>query len=273
MNRTDSPFFKDAEMHWNEVVGLAAAGPSKRTNRTALNLADAKPLIERFSMCASASEVGNLFAEAIRPAGYFKVSCGISVDAPEGKTWQFYFNSWPAEWLTEYRNNGYVRYDLAPLMSRFFSRPFTWLEVLRARNLTEQQAAYVNKVRETGAADGFAVPIHQPGNDIGLCVSVSDHPISDLEEQLFLQVVSLHAFARCQTLGVASDANSVKAPLSVREIDCLRWVLKGKSDTDIGKILEISPTTVHFHVERGKKKLGVRTRTQAAAMIMTLGYL
>jgi DNA-binding CsgD family transcriptional regulator len=158
-------------------------------------------------------------------------------------------------------------------MSRFFSRPFTWLEVLRARNLTEQQAAYVNKVRETGAADGFAVPIHQPGNDIGLCVSVSDHPISDLEEQLFLQVVSLHAFARCQTLGVASDANSVKAPLSVREIDCLRWVLKGKSDTDIGKILEISPTTVHFHVERGKKKLGVRTRTQAAAMIMTLGYL
>jgi DNA-binding CsgD family transcriptional regulator len=50
-------------------------------------------------------------------------------------------------------------------------------------------------------------------------------------------------------------------------------VLDGKSDTDIGEILGISPNTVHFHVERVKKKLGVRTRTQAAATVMTLGYL
>jgi DNA-binding CsgD family transcriptional regulator len=50
-------------------------------------------------------------------------------------------------------------------------------------------------------------------------------------------------------------------------------VLDGKSDTDIGKILGISHTTAHYHVERVKKKLGVRTRTQAAAMMRTLGYL
>ncbi len=50
-------------------------------------------------------------------------------------------------------------------------------------------------------------------------------------------------------------------------------VPNGKSDTDIGKILGISHTTAHFHIERIKKKLGVRTRTQAAAMVMTLGYL
>jgi DNA-binding NarL/FixJ family response regulator len=49
--------------------------------------------------------------------------------------------------------------------------------------------------------------------------------------------------------------------------------IKGKSDTDIGKILEIPHTTVHFHVERVKKKLGVRTRTQAAAIVVSLGYL
>jgi len=49
--------------------------------------------------------------------------------------------------------------------------------------------------------------------------------------------------------------------------------LQGKSDTDIEEILGISRTTVHFHIERVKKKLGVKTRTQAAAMIVTLGYL
>jgi len=49
--------------------------------------------------------------------------------------------------------------------------------------------------------------------------------------------------------------------------------LQGKSDTDIAEIIGISRTTVHFHIERAKKKLGVKTRTQAAAMIVTLGYL
>jgi LuxR family transcriptional regulator, activator of conjugal transfer of Ti plasmids len=61
--------------------------------------------------------------------------------------------------------------------------------------------------------------------------------------------------------------------LTPREIECLRWALRGKSDTDIAKILGISHTTVHFHIERVKKKLGVKTRTQATAMIVTLGYL
>jgi DNA-binding CsgD family transcriptional regulator len=53
----------------------------------------------------------------------------------------------------------------------------------------------------------------------------------------------------------------------------MRWVLKGKSDTDIGLILEISLTTVKFHIERVKKKLDVKTRTQAVAALVSLGYL
>ena len=53
----------------------------------------------------------------------------------------------------------------------------------------------------------------------------------------------------------------------------MRWVLEGKSDRDIGQILGISHTTVHFHVERVKKKLGVRTRIQAAKHVLSQGYI
>jgi DNA-binding CsgD family transcriptional regulator len=84
---------------------------------------------------------------------------------------------------------------------------------------------------------------------------------------------SIYAHDCCRALGGLIEASSAKAPLSPRELECLKWVLDGKSDTDIGEILGISPNTVHFHVERVKKKLGVRTRTQAAATVMTLGYL
>jgi DNA-binding CsgD family transcriptional regulator len=82
-----------------------------------------------------------------------------------------------------------------------------------------------------------------------------------------------NAYDRCRTLGGSIEASTAKTPLSPRELECLKWVLDGKSDTDIGKILGILHTTAHFHIERVKKKLGVRTRTQAAAMVATLGYL
>jgi DNA-binding CsgD family transcriptional regulator len=88
-----------------------------------------------------------------------------------------------------------------------------------------------------------------------------------------LQMASMFAHQRCRELGGRSGASSAPTLLTGRELECLRWVLNGKSDTDISKILGISHTTVHFHIERAKKKLGVRTRTQAAATVMTLGYL
>jgi DNA-binding CsgD family transcriptional regulator len=104
-------------------------------------------------------------------------------------------------------------------------------------------------------------------------VSIADHRIEDVSERSALQMASLFAHQRCRVLGGRSEASSTATLLTPREVDCLRWVLKGKSDTDIGKILDISHTTVHFHIERVKKKLGVRTRTQAAAIVVSLGYL
>ena len=72
---------------------------------------------------------------------------------------------------------------------------------------------------------------------------------------------------------LARSGSAVSGAVSPREADCMRWVLKGKSDTEIGLILEISHTTVKFHIERVKKKLDVKTRTQAVATLVSLGYL
>jgi DNA-binding CsgD family transcriptional regulator len=49
----------------------------------------------------------------------------------------------------------------------------------------------------------------------------------------------------------------------------LYWVVKGKTNRDIGDILGTSPRTVHKHLEHVFEKLGVETRTAAASMAMT----
>ena len=54
--------------------------------------------------------------------------------------------------------------------------------------------------------------------------------------------------------------------LTAREAEALYWVVKGKINRDIGDILGSSPATVKKHLERIHAKLGVETRTAAAAM-------
>jgi DNA-binding CsgD family transcriptional regulator len=54
--------------------------------------------------------------------------------------------------------------------------------------------------------------------------------------------------------------------LTAREAEVLYWVAKGKINRDIGDILGASPATVKKHLERIHVKLGVETRTAAAAM-------
>jgi DNA-binding NarL/FixJ family response regulator len=57
--------------------------------------------------------------------------------------------------------------------------------------------------------------------------------------------------------------------LTQREAEVLYWVVKGKTNRDIGDILGTSPRTVHKHLEHVFEKLGVETRTAAASMAMT----
>jgi DNA-binding NarL/FixJ family response regulator len=58
--------------------------------------------------------------------------------------------------------------------------------------------------------------------------------------------------------------------LTAREIEVLMWVAKGKTNRDIAEILGMSPRTVNKHLEHIYVKLGVETRTAAAAIAMSI---
>jgi DNA-binding CsgD family transcriptional regulator len=53
--------------------------------------------------------------------------------------------------------------------------------------------------------------------------------------------------------------------LTAREQQILAWVARGKTNPEIAEILWITPSTVRKHLENVYAKLGVRTRTAAAA--------
>ena len=61
--------------------------------------------------------------------------------------------------------------------------------------------------------------------------------------------------------------------LTVREKEILEWIYHGKSNIEIGMILQISPLTVKNHVQKILRKLSVLNRTQAIGKAMALRIL
>jgi CheY-like chemotaxis protein/DNA-binding CsgD family transcriptional regulator len=65
------------------------------------------------------------------------------------------------------------------------------------------------------------------------------------------------------------EAVSLACRLTAREAEVLYWVVKGKTNRDIGDILGTSPRTITKHLEHVFEKLGVETRTAAAALALS----
>lgn len=68
-------------------------------------------------------------------------------------------------------------------------------------------------------------------------------------------------------VAATTSASLGQYQLTPREIDVLTWVAKGKTNRDIGDILGMSPRTVNKHLEHVFVKLGVETRSAAAALV------
>jgi transcriptional regulator EpsA len=64
-----------------------------------------------------------------------------------------------------------------------------------------------------------------------------------------------------------------QALLTTRELEILGWVYEGKSNIDIGSILQISSLTVKNHVQKILRKLNVQNRTQAVSKGIMLKLL
>ncbi len=73
--------------------------------------------------------------------------------------------------------------------------------------------------------------------------------------------------------GSADAAQRSAHLLTARELEILRWIHLGKSNIEIGAILEISPLTVKNHVQKILRKLNVQNRTQAVGKALALRIL
>jgi DNA-binding NarL/FixJ family response regulator len=120
--------------------------------------------------------------------------------------------------------------------------------------LSESLADHLKRLRRTDGRTPARGTIEVNGRRLD-CTLVS--PLGP-DELLFRLTESISG-------GGEKEALQQSLPLTAREADVLLWLSRGKSNRDIGEILDISPRTVNKHLEQIFIKLGVENRASAAA--------
>ncbi|HEX7812267.1 MAG TPA: XrtB/PEP-CTERM-associated transcriptional regulator EpsA [Burkholderiales bacterium] len=89
----------------------------------------------------------------------------------------------------------------------------------------------------------------------------------------FLHSAWMRVRMNARTRGNDSVKSTQRSAITPREQEILRWIYLGKSNFEIGSILNISPLTVKNHVQKILRKLNVVNRAQAVGKALDLRIL
>ncbi len=140
-----------------------------------------------------------------------------------------------------------------------------------AGDLWEEQAPH-------GYHTGIQLPLHLSGGRHFMLGFDRPDPLPHDPDELFrlmadLQLLAVYAQETALRLLMPNVSDGPLPQLSAREIEILKWTQAGKSSQVIGQILNISLSTVNFHLRSAMAKLGVSSKHQAAARAHGLGLL
>jgi DNA-binding CsgD family transcriptional regulator len=138
-------------------------------------------------------------------------------------------------------------------------------------------AAYYGRLVPNPAS--IVVPVHLPYSRIGMVsFSCRDNRRDNLARELHDHFEPLYLLGHLFIEGYARlDVGDRWLPDAVAltrlEVNCLRWVARGKTDEEIALIMGRSRPTIRFHLQNASTKLGAVNRSQAVFRAGQLGYL
>jgi len=151
-------------------------------------------------------------------------------------------------WQTALARELLARYcpEHPPYASRTAPPVLQWLQQCLAALERGESPRLLTLYQSNGTR--LTLRLHQQTGD-------QDASATDDDWLIVMREVSDHA---------VMQAMAAAFTLTAKEAEVLYWVVKGKTNKDIGDILGSSPMTVKKHLERVFVKLGVETRTAAA---------
>lgn len=190
---------------------------------------------------------------------------GIQVSITPDEQAQKIVSLFSRAYQEEYAAKGFITAD--PTVAHCLTRldEIVWNDRMYAgqRALAMRDTAY-----DAGLRYGFSVPNRHGAASVSMLSFGRSRPLSMAR----IRELVTPAAVICACLHSAAESSVVpelfqrKRPaLSPRETECLQWLTAGKTDSEIGDIMNLSEETVRVYVKRIKQKFDIISRPQAAA--------
>ena len=180
--------------------------------------------------------------------------------------------TYPDAWIKRYLLMGYI--DVDPVIREGFLRtlPFDWRE-LKIESAAEG-AFLADAFAHNVGPYGYSVPVRSKhGHRALFSISFSR---SENEWEAFINATRtalIEIANRLHRRVIAQELVESDIHLSVRELECLRWVASGKSAAEIAVILNISAHTARDYLKSSRFKLDCVSSAQAVTKAVKLGLI
>jgi LuxR family transcriptional regulator, quorum-sensing system regulator CviR len=180
--------------------------------------------------------------------------------------------SYPEEFLKAYKSRNFIQID--PVVKNYFADYKLQHWSFEKRRLS-QAAELISFSIDFGLTSGYAQGSKPfgPEKNASLFSFASASMKSDTRTDVILALVIPHLHLALSQVCRKKQSLSDGIVLSRREKEVLDWVKQGKSSWDISVILQISESTVNFHVYNIMQKLGTINRPQSVAVAAHLGLI
>lgn len=211
---------------------------------------------------------------AARAVGFDYVLAGIEWRPPGLGPIQHITSGWPEPYRKLYAERGLIAVDPTVPYCQKHTAPLEWTDGLYR---TAGSLEVLEESRRFGLGHGLSVPVHESQRVVSMLSLGRDRPCENESERELVraggQVLANCAHVVIKRVLFPGLATQLLAELTPQELECLKWLVQGKSNTVIADILNISDNTVEFHLKNLFRKLKVTTRVHAAVLAVEMNLV
>lgn len=209
------------------------------------------------------SEFLTALTRAARDLGFENCAYGMRAALPVSNPKVVMLSNYPTEWQALYTKRNYLAVDPTVSHGMKSNLPLVWSD-----KLFDSCHSFWEEARSYGLRVGWAQACHDARGIGGLLTFSRSHDelsFSELQANImkmtWLAQLTYEAVAR-----ILVDKLVPEHPvlLTNREAEIMRWTADGKTSGEISTIMNISESTVNFHVNNAVEKLQTTNKTAAA---------
>jgi LuxR family quorum sensing-dependent transcriptional regulator len=234
------------------------------------------PLIESALAAPTAASASLQFFEALKKLGatyiqtrLYRRPLGTLTSAKHWAAGGLLARVSPDGWVGSAAFN-YICFDCNPLLGAIRQNRTRYRFSDFAAHDDPAYGRYWEALSEAGISDALCATSYGPDRTITSLHLGFGRRSFEAKEARAIHMAGLMLTERLMDFAVP---NSEDPALTVRERDCLAFVADGHTDPEIATLLGISETTVRFHLDNARRKLGAVNRAQAVARFASRGLM